>query len=358
MSPDASARAVALLADRFGGPPALIAVAPARINLIGEHVDYAEGLVLPAAIDRRIAIAGRRAARGAIRSESHGEAASGDGWSHYASGPAALLRERGIDVPALEMAIASDVPAGGGLASSAALGVAATLLAAAAARHDISPEETIAICQESEHRFAGTPCGPMDMTVVVRAAPGHAILIDCRDGATRQVELPEGLAFVLVDSGVRHRLADGGYAARRRDVEEAARRLGLRSLRDADEPMLAALDGVVARRARHVVREIGRVRAAVAALSRGDLGSLGRLVSDSHRSLRDDFEVSVPELDAIVEAALALRGVLGARMIGGGFGGFALVVVERAHAAAACAAFAPRAFVARPAGGALLTLRE
>lgn len=358
MSPDASARADALFADRFGGPPALIAAAPARINLIGEHVDYAEGLVLPAAIDRRIAIAGRTAARGAIRSESHGEAAPGDGWSHYASGPAELLRERGVAVPPLALAIASDVPVGGGLASSAALGVAATLLSAAAARHDIAPEETIAICQESEHRFAGTPCGPMDMTVVLRAAPGHAILIDCRDGATRPVALPEELAFVLVDSGVRHRLSDGGYAARRRDVEDAARRLRLRSLRDADESMLEALDGVVARRARHVVREIGRVRAAVDALASGDLDGLGRLLSESHRSLRDDFEVSVPELDAIVEAAIATRGVLGARMIGGGFGGFALLLVERAHAAAVCGAFAPRAFVARPAGGALLTLCE
>lgn len=367
--PSAEGRVTTLFAERFGGRPARVAIAPGRVNLIGEHVDYAEGLVLPLAIDRTIAVAARVREAGfptIVHSESHGtvtlesegprsDRRSGDAsWVNYVAGPLALLAERGVAVPPLEMKVASDLPAGGGLASSAALSMAALLVGSACAGIALEPAIAIGICQHAEHRFAGTPCGPMDMTAVLLAKAGAALLLDCRSGSMRSVPIPEGAGLLLVDSGVRHRLSDGGYAARRADVEEAARRLGIASLRDAEAADLSRLDGVLARRARHVVGEIGRVGEAVAALEGGDLPALGRLLTASHRSLRDDFEVSVRELDEIVERASTLPGVHGARLIGGGFGGFALLLADAPRLAAIREAFGATSFPVRPMGGAIV----
>ena len=320
----ARARARALHAVAFGGDPACVAQAPGRVNLIGDHVDYAGGPVLPMALHASTFAAVSRAAS----EDSFASEWTGDGdWMRYARGVLAELRGAGAAVPPLRVAVASDVPVGAGLSSSAALEVAIARAALEIAGVSWNPREIALLCQRAEHVHAGTPCGIMDQWCVAHAAPGEAMLLDCATLRWESIALPAVLAIEIVDSGVRHALRDGGYAARRRDVEEAARHLGVPLLAELPRERwneIASLPPTVARRARHVVQECARVHEAVAALRAGELARFGALLLESHASLRDDFDVSTPELDAIVSDAMC-GGALGARMTGGGFGGSAIV---------------------------------
>lgn len=321
-----SARAEALHAARFGCAATHLASASGRVNLIGDHVDYAGGPVMPMALHARTHVAMSRAAAGCGDRFASEWNADGE-WTRYAHGVLVELRARGIDVPPATVAVASDVPVGAGLSSSAALEVAVARAALALARTDLAPREIALLCQRAEHVHAGTPCGIMDQWCVAHAEPGRAMLLDCARLEWTPVELPRGLVIEIVDSRVRHALRDGGYAARRADVEEAARTLGVSLLAELPPARWGEIDALpprIARRARHVVRECARVHSAVAALARGDLEAFGRLLVESHASLRDDFDVSTPELDDIVERAVR-DGALGARMTGGGFGGCAVV---------------------------------
>jgi galactokinase len=353
-------RAGGLHQATYGGLPAWVFVAPGRVNLIGEHTDYNDGLVLPMAIDRVcVAAASPGRVRGMHRVVS--EAADGEAhipadrpvsaeearralprWATYAAGVIGAVGARaGGVVRALDIAVASSVPEGAGLASSAALEVAVYGVAGAAAGVEASPVDVARDCRRAEHEFAGVPCGIMDQMVSVLGRRGHAVLIDCRDEAWRPVPLPRGAVVVVMNTGVRHALADGEYARRREACRRAAQAMGLGSLRAARVENLdrcgARLDENERRCAAHVIGEVARTASAAAlldALAEGRVGReealwrLGALMGESHASLRDDYRVSCPELDAVVEAAARVGGVYGARMTGAGFGGCAIALAE------------------------------
>lgn len=330
-----------LFAHCFGGSPDGVWCAPGRVNLIGEHVDYADGLCLPMAIEQRTAVAVRRRADGVVRLRSAGfadtdvtvadvAARAVPGWAAYAAGVVwalALPEFAGAD-----LTVTSDVPVGAGLSSSAALECAVALAVAELCGRDTGDagRATLAsACMRAENDFVGVPTGGMDQQISLRARAGHALLLDCRTGGIRHVPFDPAvhdLAVLVIDTAAPHRLVDGQYAQRRRAVEEAARQLGVASLRDVED-VSALRDPMLRRRARHVVTEIGRVREAVTALDAGDVRSLGPVLDASHRSLREDFEVSSVELDSAVDAARD-AGALGARMVGGGFGGSVLALCE------------------------------
>jgi galactokinase len=275
----------------------------------------------------------------------------GDRWANYILGVLAGFAREGVRVPPLEIAVASDVPIGAGLSSSAALEVAVATALAEALSAPLFGLPMARLCQEAEREFAGVPCGIMDQIASALGRRGHAMLVDCRTLDVRWVPVPDRAVLLAIDSGVRHRLDDGSYAQRRAEVEAAAAALGVRVLRDADETMVRStrIDELHARRARHVVREIQRTLLAAGALRNGDLELLGMLMLQSHQSLRDEFAVSTPELDAIVEEARAIGpagGAFGARLTGGGFGGSAVVLAD-ADRADAVAARISAAFVRR-----------
>jgi galactokinase len=370
-------------AVRFGAAPALRVRAPGRVNLIGEHVDYVGGLVLPVAIDRAIYAAASPNGRNVLRlvSEAAGIApvevplvelgprTGSDGWLNYVLGVLAQYRERGWTVPGFDAVFSGDLPLGAGLSSSAALETATALLLEGLTGRGLDPIERARLCQQAEHRHAGVPCGLMDQLAVGAGRTGHALLIDCRDLRVTPVPLPPDWSIVVADTRVKHALADGEYHRRREDCEEAARRLGVLSLRDATPELVQAqanaLGDRIAQRARHAVSEIARVPAFVAAAAAGDAAAAGTLLRASHLSLRDDFDVSCPELDALAEAAWQADsglGVIGARMTGGGFGGATVNLVlrgqEEAFARHLEVDFAgrfghiPSVFVTRPAGAA------
>jgi galactokinase len=237
----------------------------------------------------------------------------------------------------MDISVASDVPLGAGLSSSAALEVACATALADALAAPMFGIPLARLCMEAEHRFAGVPCGMMDQLASTLGKAGHALLIDCRSCDVRFVPMPTDAVVLVVDSGVRHALDDGRYALRRRETEEAARALGVRTLRDADETAVRTgrIDETLARRARHVIREIQRTSLAATALRKGDLELFGMLMLQSHQSLRDEFAVSTPELDSIVDEARAIGpagGAFGARLTGGGFGGSAIVLSDAARA--------------------------
>jgi galactokinase len=352
-------------ADRFGSQPEGVWVAPARVNLIGEHTDYNDGFVLPLAIDRRVTVAAARRPGGVLRllSLQRGERVlrlaeirpgAIDGWAAYAAGAVWSLAQDGAEVDGLDLALTSDVPVGSGLSSSAAV-ECATLLAA----RDLygGPEDRARlalVAQRAENEVVGVPCGIMDQMAAMACTANHALLLDCRRLAAEQLPLDldgAGLTLLVIDTRAAHTLTDGAYADRRRTCQEAARILGVPALRDAiDSDVESArerLGDLRYRRARHVVGENARVLAVAQLLRRRQPGKIGAALHASHASLRDDYAVSAPELDTAVEAALA-AGALGARMTGAGFGGCAIALVPAAAAEAVAevvtAAFAAREF--------------
>ncbi len=346
--------------------------APGRVNFIGEHTDYNGGLVLPFAIGRGVLVAA--AARPDDLLEMRSQQQPGEvvtvrlgtlrpggvpGWAGYVAGAAWALREAGYPVPGLSLGISSDLPMGAGLASSAALSCAAVCALAGAATPP-PPTAIAALARRAETDFVGMPCGIMDQSAAMLSQAGHALLLDCGTGETTAVPLdPDaaGLRLLVADTGVRHVLADGQYAVRREQCETAARLLGVSSLSAAGD--LGGLsDPLLLRRTRHVISENRRVTQATALLRAGRLAYCGSLLTDSHSSLRDDFEVSWPEADATVQAALS-AGALGARMTGGGFGGSVLVLAPAelesdvtAAIGAALGASAAGVLAASPAAGA------
>ncbi len=364
----------------FGVPPELIWHAPGRVNLIGEHTDYNDGLVLPFALGRGVlaAAAGRPDALLELRSRQVPDEVASialdqlrpgavTGWASYAAGAAWALRAAGHRLGGANVAVDADLPIGAGLSSSAALTCSVvSCLAALAGNPGPSRLQIAALARRAETDFVGMPCGIMDQSAAMLCQAGHALLLDCRSGASAAVPLDpgqHGLELLVIDTSVRHQLADGQYAARRRDCQQAAELLGVGSLREVTDPaeLNSLADPVLVRRARHVVTENKRVDRAATLLRTGRMPECGELLTQSHISLRDDFEVSWPAADAAVEAALA-AGALGARMTGGGFGGCVIVLLaaERTGAVAAAvraalAGLAPKApafLMARPADGA------
>ncbi|MCA1582018.1 MAG: galactokinase [Acidobacteria bacterium] len=352
--------------ERFGRNFERAAQAPGRVNLIGEHTDYNGGFVLPTAIpqktraevarrsDRRVRAASAEADRGRISEFVLGEETRRGAWIDYIQGVTAELARRGLAVPGFDLWIQSAVPLGSGLSSSAALEVSVLRALRDLAGFPLDDVTLALVGQRAENDLVGAPVGIMDQMASSLADVGVALFLDTRSLASERIPIPRGAGLLVVDSGVRHDHASGDYRRRRAECEDAARRLGVRELRDLTverRPDLERLPEPLRRRARHVVTENERVIEASAALRRSDLPLLGRLFDASHESQRDDFEVSVPAVDAIVAAARAEPGVFGARLTGGGFGGSVVVlagadgdadrgprIVERAARAGAPAA--------------------
>jgi galactokinase len=360
-------RVVDAFRERTGRDPDGVWAAPGRVNLIGEHTDYNDGFVLPAAIDRLVLVAAGRRPGGRLRlwSLQTGPPAELDlaevgpgrveGWAAYPAGVAWALGQAGVEVGA-DLVVDGDVPAGSGLSSSAALECATATALADLDGADLDRPALAALARRAENEVVGVPSGVMDQMVSMLGRAGHALFLDTRSLATEQVPLPldaAALSLLVIDTRAGHRLVDGAYADRRAACEAAAAVLGVPALRDATpeqvEAAAAALGDPGLRRARHVVTENARVLDAVALLRAGRLDRLGPLLAASHASLRDDYEVSSPELDTAVEAAVA-AGAVGARMTGAGFGGSAIALVprdlagpveDRVGAAFAAAGFGP-----------------
>ncbi len=327
--------------------------APARVNLIGEHTDYSGGLVLPVAIDLGVTVRGEPdAERIRLRSQAFGDSVVLDpdgsagepvsGWGRYVAAVASLLADRGRPAAGIDGVIESTVPAGAGLSSSAALDVAVALALCRAAAFELPALALAKVAQEAERRAVGVPCGLMDPATALLGRRGHALLLDCGTEEHRAVPLPSGLAIVVLDSGVRHELEHSGYAERRAELERGLAAIGQRRPADLtlaeaeDMARRAGVDEIPLRRLRHVVSENERVRRCVAALEEPggpDLSTLGRVFREGHDSLRDEFEVSIPELDLLVDLAYE-HGAVAARMTGGGFGGSIVALVEENRAAA------------------------
>ena len=374
---DAVARARAAFIERFGSDPEGVWAAPGRVNVIGEHTDYNDGFVLPIALphttraavgrrtDGRIALASLQGDREVVELAVD-ELAPGRpaGWAGYPAGVVDGLRARlpgGVSV-----LVDTDVPVGAGLSSSAAL----TCSVALALRDLVAPELTrtdlVDLARRSENDFVGAPTGTLDQSASLLCTAGHALFLDTREQRTEQVPLDlaaRGLELLVVDTGTSHTHADGGYGDRRRECEQAAEALGVQALRDVGAvDDLGPLDGVLLRRARHIVTENARVLEVVRILrGTADPREIGPLLNEGHASLRDDFEISTDELDTCVATALA-AGAHGARMVGGGFGGSAVVLVDRDRAGAVASAVrdefgrrgyaAPRTFDVIPSAGA------
>jgi galactokinase len=332
---------------RYGRPAELISEAPGRVNLIGEHTDYNGGFVLPAAIGRTVAVAAGAADGGVIRAYARDYDESAEfrtseivrmkegGWRNYVRGVARELAAETGGLAGAELAISGDVPRGAGLSSSAALEVAVAGALAAVAGVEIEARDLALLAQRAENKFVGVQCGIMDQFAAALGRRGHALLIDCRSLEVEHVPLgfeERGAAIVIVDSGVPRRLEDTAYNRRREECAEAARLLGVASLREIESRRLQEegdrLPEDLRKRAAHVVGENGRVLAAAAALRAGGLEAFGQAMYESHESLRDRFEVSTPELDLLVELARGTEGVLGARLTGAGFGGCTVNLVR------------------------------
>jgi galactokinase len=321
--------------------------APGRVNLIGEHTDYNDGLVMPVALDRftRVLLTRRTDRRLVVHSQTVGKTAEASldalaprqDWSDYVFGIAALLQQAGIAVRGAELVISSNVPVGAGLSSSAALEVATAKALLATTDASLDSVALAQLCRRAENEFVGARVGIMDPYVALHGRPRHALLLDCRSLTHQLVPIPAGITLVVANTMVKHALAGSEYNKRRADCEAATRALAsrlphVRALRDVSSAQLeqhaTVLTGVEHKRARHVVSENERVAATAAALTRGDIAALALLFSASHRSLRDDYEVSCAELDALVDAAADAPGVRAARMTGGGFGGCTVNVVD------------------------------
>jgi galactokinase len=350
---------IAAFRARYGYAPAIVASAPGRVNLIGEHTDYNEGYVLPMAIDRAVAVAAAQRPDRLLRmfAENVQDSVSAplddlypssrSTWSNYVKGVASQLERAGDRIPGLDICIRGNIPRGAGLSSSAAIEMASALAFQAAGDHNRPLLHLARLCQRAENEFVGIRCGIMDQLVSAVGREGYATLIDCRTLHTEFVPFPAEAVVLVFDSGTRRALADSAYNARHDECKAAAERIaevvpGVRALRDvspaAFEDLETTLEPIPRKRARHVVRENDRVLQAVKAFHAGNLDRLGKLMYESHMSLRDDFEVSTPELDAIVDIAATCEGVFGARMTGAGFGGsaIALVAAEKGTSVGAC----------------------
>ena len=368
--------------ETFGEEPDLVAAAPGRVNLIGEHIDYSEGFVLPFAIKDSTMVAARKRDDSTVRIASAqrrskivtvdiSEVKPGlkGEWERYALG---VLWSMGVK-SGVDLLIDGHVPLGAGLSSSAALECSV----ATAMNHlfdmGFNLEELARLTQKAENQYVGVPCGIMDQSVSLMASRGFALLLDCRDLSTRNIPFDvasHGLELLIIDTQAHHALTDGGYAERRASCEAVAAKLSVKSMR---ELTMAQLDSARANlseteyiRARHAITEMKRVLDCVDALGSGDFVKVGQLINDSHRSLRDDYTVSCPELDTAVEASLA-AGALGSRMVGGGFGGSAIALIEAAKTSQTISAIekafadkkfkAPRFFTSLPSQGAELLSR-
>lgn len=368
----------------FGHLPDVTSEAPGRVNLIGEHIDYSEGFVLPFAIDNRTHAAISRSSDGLVRIASHQRrnnifsisisdikpGSKGD-WEKYVLG---VIWSLGV-TEGLNILVDGNVPAGAGLSSSAALECAVAVGLNTLLNLGLSDKELARATQRAENDYVGMPCGIMDQSVSIMGKAGSALLLDCRDLSTESIPFnvaDAGLELLIIDTQAHHALVDGGYAERRAACESAAQKLGVNSMRDLTMEQLLAnrdkLSEVEFIRARHAVSEISRVLATVDSLKRTEFQEVGALINQSHNSLRDDYAVSCPELDVAVEAARS-AGALGARMVGGGFGGSAIALlrvedVDKARTAIA-EAFSnqgfkkPRFFTSLPSAGAsaLLTTK-
>ena len=341
-------RAAQLFARCFGHPPRWLVAAPGRVNLIGEHTDYNDGFVLPMAIRRYILMAADTNTRRQVtlHSETTGETATfgirpkverGEpGWSNYVRGVIAGFQKLGKGATGFDAVIESSLPFGGGLASSAALEVATATLLEAMAGPVLEPLEKALLCQQAEHDFAGVPCGIMDQFTSILAQEDHALLLDCRSRTATSVAMTDPAVTVLIiNTHVRHKLAESEYAKRRSQCEAAARVLKVAALRDATPEALnnarRQMEPAVFRRARHVISENARTVQAAQAIQASDWAKVGELMYASHASLHEDYEVSCPELDTVVEIAQSIGeagGVIGCRMTGGGFGGCAVSLVK------------------------------
>jgi galactokinase len=380
-------RASELLRQTFGVPPKWIAAAPGRVNLIGEHTDYNDGFVCPMAIERYTVIAAAPATDVGemnavdVASDVVGDRRriqiGGDGareklppWCEFVRGVLELLAPRGMKTGPIVAAITSSVPLGGGLSSSAALEVATATLVEAITGKQLDPREKARVCQECEHKYVGMPCGIMDQFSSVLCRAGEAMRLDCRSLETTPVNMADpSTAVLVINSNVKHELTGSEYPTRRAQCGEAAKALGVASLRDATAGMLEAgrgkMEDIIWRRARHVVGENARVLEFSEAAAQRNWVKAGELMYASHESLRDDYEVSCPEIDALVAAARGVGvagGVYGSRITGGGFGG-CTVTLCRAEAAGRIAdevladyqretGKRGTAFVTRPARGA------
>jgi len=380
---EAAERVDAVFRSRFGSAPALLVRSPGRVNLIGEHTDYNEGFVLPMAIDRAVWIALRARPGREVVAVSldfaeekafdldalhHSEA----GWLEYVKGTAWALGQAGHRLAGWEGVLTGDVPIGAGLSSSAALEMASARAFAAASGLAWDPVAMARLARRAENEWVGVGCGIMDPLIVGSGREGHAVLIDCRSLEMRPAPLPPGTAVAVLDTSTRRELTGSAYNERRAQCEEAARRLGVKALRDVTPASLEARGGglsdVVRRRARHIVTENARTLEAAAAMAAGDARRLGGLMSESHLSMRDDFEISTPALDAMVECAQAASGCHGARMTGGGFGGCVVALVDEAAAPAFLDAvggryrertgLTPSLYLCRPQAGTSVAVRR
>jgi galactokinase len=348
---DLSAHVAAEFQKHYGRAPRWIVAAPGRVNVIGEHTDYNDGFVLPMAIERYAVMAADAPSSPSSPAISiydlhFKESAAIDvsapvtkgepKWSNYIRGVLAGFQQRGVKIPALDVAFTSTVPLGGGLSSSAALEVCTATLVEAATGKKIDPVEKALLAQKAEHDFAGVPCGIMDQFISSLGREGNLLLLDCRTRKTELVPMSDpSVELLVINTNVKHELGSGEYAKRRAECEEAARILGVKSLRDATAEQLERAKGkmndVVYRRARHVIGEIERTVHAAEGIRASNWPAVGHLMYASHYSLRDDYEASCKELDTVVEIAEETgfkHGVYGCRMTGGGFGGCCVALVK------------------------------
>jgi galactokinase len=367
----------------LGRPANVVAAAPGRVNLIGEHIDYCDGFVMPFAIDRYIVIAAALNGTRSVTLRSDGQpdatidlqarqSIAEPQWANYLRGVIDGFQDLGYEIPGFDAVVVSSVPGGAGLSSSAALECATATLLEGLLGISLTKKQKALLCQTAEHRFAGVPCGIMDQFASTFGEADRLVMIDCRSAEPSMVpfENPD-LAVIIANTRVHHQLSDGGYAVRRKHTEDALALLEKPSWRDVSlvdvEAKWSALGDPVNRRARHVVTEIERTQQAAQALAAHDFILLGKLMDASHESLRHDFEVSCDELDLMVKIAReigAAGGVLGARMTGGGFGGSTVTLCESKHAEAImqtmrqqyqqATQIEPEIFCSRPSRGAHL----
>jgi len=370
---------------QYGVEPVWLVAAPGRVNLIGEHTDYNDGFVFPMAIERNTIIAAAPAKgiettvfsvnknkTAAILTDGSSQPPEKVVWSSYVQGTVQYAFEAGFKAKPFRAVINSNVPLGGGLSSSASLEVAVATLIESMTGQQFDPVQKALICQKAEHNYAKMPCGIMDQLIAVMGQSGHAMLLDCRSKQPEMIPMDDpSISVLIVNSNVKHELTGSEYPDRRRQCEKSAKLLGVPMLRDATLPQLESArnrfgqepDGDVCyRRARHVITENDRTTAMAAALTKRDWATCGQLMGASHQSMKEDFEITCTEIDCLVEIAQSVKGVIGSRMTGGGFGGCTVSLIETnrtaeivetiTHRYRSATGIEPTAFVTRPAQGA------